>query len=204
MGEARASERRIVLDDDARVVTLTTDDLPRRGALRTTLRWQRLVTSTGLLRASDVHLGCLWQTTNGYSGAVMSDGALSAPGFGARQVLSLGMRSEDDGELLLADLANLDLMQRLLFFAYGKHADPDWTALRPELVVRLPTGGRLELRVGAPDVPGARCLAVASAHLVDGDVILRREHEFVAGPPREVALAYGWDLAWTDGGTVVR
>nr|WP_284289337.1 hypothetical protein [Angustibacter aerolatus] len=31
VGEARASERRIVLDDDARVVTLTTDDLPRRG-----------------------------------------------------------------------------------------------------------------------------------------------------------------------------
>ncbi|GMA87535.1 hypothetical protein GCM10025868_27850 [Angustibacter aerolatus] len=95
-------------------------------------------------------------------------------------------------------------MQRLLFFAYGKHADPDWTALRPEPGGAPADRRATRARVGAPDVPGARCLAVASAHLVDGDVILRREHEFVAGPPREVALAYGWDLAWTDGGTVVR
>lgn len=204
VGEARESERRTVLDADDPVVTLRAADLPRSGRLLVTLEWDRPRTRGGVQSSTDVHLGCLWQTTTDHSGLVQSRGGLlSAPGFGARQVLRLGPRSEDEGEPLTVDLATVDSMARLLLFAHGQRTPPPWQALGVRLTLHLPSGARVLMWPSAPSEP-ATSIAIASVHVVDGDLVVRREDEPIAGPAREVALAYGWDLDWSADGTVPR
>jgi len=205
VGSARQAEQLLVLDDERPTVTV---EAARRtgGTLRVLLQWEQQVTSTGLHRSSDVHLGCFWQTRDRHSGAVQSLGdLLTAPGYGARQVLRLGGRSEDGGEELLVDAKHLDLLRRVVFYAYAVGPSPvDFEALSPHLTVRRRDGGRMQMwAAGAP--AGSRTCAIASLHDVHGDLVVRRENEFFPGPQRDVALAYGFDdLEWGPDGTVPR
>jgi tellurite resistance protein TerA len=204
VGEARESERRTVLDADDPAVTLRAADLPRAGRLSVVLEWDRPRTRGGVQSSTDVHLGCLWQTVTGHSGVVQSAGGLlSAPGFGARQVLRLGPRSEDEGEPLTVDLTTVDTMRRLLLFASGQRTPPPWEALGVHLSLQLPSGARVLMWPSEPAEPSTS-IAIASVHVVEGDLVVRREDEPFAGPAREVALAYGWDLEWAPDGTVPR
>ncbi|WP_328295568.1 hypothetical protein OG218_23190 [Kineococcus sp. NBC_00420] len=205
VGQARASERRIVLDDEHPSHTITAAERST-GSLRITLRWDQLVTSAGLHRSSDVHLGCLWETRDRHSGALQSLGELlAAPGFGARQVLRLGPRSEQEGEEVLADAAHLDLLRRMVFYVYAQGTQPpDYARLAPHLTLARRGGGTLQMWTGEPP-PDARTCVIASVHDVAGDLVLRRENEFFLGPVRDVALAYGFDdLDWNHEGTVPR
>ncbi|NAZ84146.1 stress protein, partial [Kineococcus sp. R8] len=204
VGRARVSEERLVLDDDAPVTTITAAQR-EGGTLRILLQWERQVTSRGLQRSTDVHLGCLWETQDRHRGAVQSLGdLLMAPGYGARQVLRLGPRSEEAGEELLVDGRHLDVVRRMVLYVYATHDAPDFAALAPHLTVRRRDGGRLQAWAqGAP--PGARTCALVSVHNVGGDLVVRRENEFFPGPQAEVAAAYGFDdLDWGPGGTVPR
>ncbi|WP_380174972.1 hypothetical protein ACFEMC_07265 [Kineococcus sp. DHX-1] len=205
VGQARASERRTVLDDERPSLTVPAAERGS-GSLRFSLQWEQQVTSTGLHRSSDVHLGCFWETRDRHSGALQSLGALlAAPGFGARQVLRLGARSEQAGEEVLADAAHLDLLRRMVFYVYAQGpAAPDYAALAPRLTISRRGAGTVQ--VWAQDPPaGARTCALASIHDVAGDLVLRRENEFFTGTAREVALAYGFDdLDWNAEGTVPR
>ncbi|GAA0304871.1 hypothetical protein [Kineococcus aurantiacus] len=205
VGRARDSERRVVLDEDRPSLTIPAAER-RGGTLRFTLTWEQLVTRSGLHRSSDVHLGCLWETRDRHAGAVQSLGdLLAAPGFGARQVLRLGARSEQAGEEVLADAAHLHLMRRLVLYAYAVGPQPpEFAQLAPQLTIGRRGGGTVQLWAGDPP-PGARTCALASIHDVGGDLVVRREAEFFEGPVREVALAYGFDdLDWNAGGTVPR
>ncbi|WP_432521527.1 hypothetical protein [Kineococcus sp. SYSU DK006] len=204
VGQARAGERRVVLDEDDPVRTIPAAERSS-GTLRVLLQWEQLVTAAGLRRSSDVHLGCLWETRDRHAGALQSLGELlAAPGFGARQVLRLGARSEEAGEEVLADARHLDLLRRMVFYAYAVGPrPPDLTRLAPHLTIARRGGGALQLWAG-PAPPGARTCALASVHDVGGDLVVRREAEFFDGPVREVALAYGFDLDWNADGTVPR
>ena len=205
VGQARASERRIVLDDERPSFTIAAAERST-GSLRITLRWDQLVTSAGLHRSSDVHLGCLWETRDRHAGALQSLGELlAAPGFGARQVLRLGPRSEQEGEEVLADAAHLDLLRRMVFYVYAQGSQPpDYARLAPHLTLARRGGGTLQMWTGEPPADARTCV-VASVHDVAGDLVVRRENEFFPGPVRDVALAYGFDdLDWNHEGTVPR
>jgi hypothetical protein len=39
---------------------------------------------------------------------------------------------------------------------------------------------------------------------VKGEFIVRRENEYLPGPARDVAAAYGWELDWNREGTAPR
>ena len=205
VGRAREAETRIVLDDEEPVHTVPAVQRGG-GTLRITLHWEQQVTASGLHRSSDVHLGCLWETRERHSGAVQSLGELlAAPGFGARQVLRLGPRSEDEGELVLVDAKHLDVLRRMVLYVYavGPQA-PDYAALAPHLSVGRRGGAVLQMWTQDPP-PGARTCAIASIHNVGGDLVVRRENEFFPGPQREVARAYGFDdIEWGPDGAVPR
>ena len=205
VGQARASERRVVLDDERPTATIPAAERAS-GTLRITLRWERQVTAAGLHRSTDVHLGCLWETRDRHAGALQSLGdLLAAPGFGARQVLRLGPRSEQDGEEVLADAAHLSLMRRMVLYVYAVGPNPpDYRRLAPHLTLARRGGGTLQMWAGEPP-PGARTCVIASVHDVGGDLVVRREDEFLPGTARDVALAYGFDdLDWNSEGTVPR
>jgi len=205
VGRARVSEQRLVLDEDAPVTTITAAQR-EGGTLRILLQWERQVSAGGLQRSTDVHLGCLWETQDRHRGTVQSLGdLLMAPGYGARQVLRLGPRSEEAGEELLVDGRHVDVLRRMVLFLYATHdAAPDFAALAPHLTLRRRDGGRLQVWAqGAP--PGARTCALVSVHNVGGDLVVRRENEFFPGPQAAVAEAYGFDdIDWGAGGTTPR
>ncbi|WP_432513375.1 hypothetical protein [Kineococcus sp. SYSU DK001] len=205
VGQARAAERRVVLDDERPVLTIPAAERGS-GTLRITLEWDQLVTASGLHRSSDLHLGCFWQTRDRHSGALQSlGGLLAAPGFGARQVLRLGARSEQAGEEVLGDAAHLGLMRRLVFYAYAVGPrPPDYERLAPRLSITRRGGGSVQLWAqGAP--AGARTCVLASLHDVGGDLVVRRENDFFPGPAREAGLAHGFDdLDWNAEGTIPR
>jgi uncharacterized protein involved in tellurium resistance len=170
-----------------------------------TLRWEPLKTSSGLPRPSDLHLGAFWQAGDRADGVMQTLGnTISAPGAaGPRQVLRLGRRDEREGQTVFVDLATLPTFRRFFVFAYGQHGSPEWALLRPELVVAAPSGESLTMRLGeAP--PSARLCVVASFHVVDGDLILRRENDFVDGVQADAASRYGWALDWNPDGMTVR
>jgi len=201
-----------VLDDD-HPATIWTAEQRGTGAMTVTLRWTPLTTRTGLPRPSDIHLGCLWQAADGQAGTGAPGtstagllqtlgNAVSAPGRGARhQVLRLGRRDERDGQTLFADLATLPTFKRFFVFAYGLRGVPEWESLRA--LVTVDAAEHLTMRLGeAP--PHARVCVVGSFHIVEDELVIRRENDFVEGTQADAAARYGWALDWTPDGTALR
>ncbi len=192
------------LDEDHPVTTWTEHDRGT-GGMTITLRWEALRTSTGLPRPSDLHLACLWQASDGTSGLMQTLGnTLNAPGAGSsRQVLALGRRDEREGQTIFVDLAALPTFKRFFVFVYGQHGSPEWELLRPALTVEAPSGEHLAMRLD--DVPpSARLCVIASFHVFQGDLIIRREGDCVEGLQSQAAPQYGFELDWNADGMTVR
>jgi stress response protein SCP2/uncharacterized protein involved in tellurium resistance len=192
--------------DDGHPVTAWTAEKRGSGSLTVTLRWTSLTTRTGLPRPSDLQLGCLWQSLDGASGVLQTlGGATSAPGAGAtgRQVLALTPRDEHEGQKMFVDLRALTTFKRFFVFAYGLHGAPEWDLLRPVLTVTARTGENLEIRLGEAPA-GARTCVVASFHVAQDDLVIRRENDFLPGPQADAAQRYGWTLDWNPDGLSLR
>jgi stress response protein SCP2/uncharacterized protein involved in tellurium resistance len=198
------AEHVAALDDEHPATTWTEEDRGT-GAMTITLHWEPLKTSSGLPRPSDLHLGAFWQAADRSGGVLQTLGnAISAPGAaGPRQVLRLGRRDEREGHTIFVDLATLPAFRRFFVFAYGQHGSPEWSSLRPVLTVAAPTGEQVAMRFGdAP--PSARLCVIASFHVVDGDLILRRENDYLDGMQADAAGRYGWQLDWNPDGATLR
>ncbi|MBL7495456.1 TerD domain-containing protein [Frankia sp. CNm7] len=191
------------LDDD-HPATAWTAEKRGSGSLTVTLRWTQLTNRSGLPRPSDIQLGCFWQAFDGAAGVLQTlGGATSAPGPGAgRQVLALAPRDERDGQTMFVDLRALPTFKRFFVFAYGLHGAPAWTALRPVLTVSARTGETLTIRLDDAS-PTTRTCVVASFHLAQDDLVIRREHDCLDGPQAEAAARYGWALDWNPDGMTV-
>ena len=86
---------------------------------------------------------------------------------------------------------------------YGLHGSPEWPLLRPTLTVAAPSGEQLTMRLGeAP--PSARLCVIASFHVVVGDLIIRRENDYLEGVQSAAAARYGWTFEWNSDGMTVR
>lgn len=185
----------------------------RSGALHLTLGWSNQPTDqrsarAGLKRSTDVHLGCLWEMSDGDSGVVQSlgQGPDHAPGHGAT-VIRLGPRSETEGETVTVALAQVHRLKRLVLFVYAYSRTPEWGPLAPVLVAEV-KGATIEMRLDReadtvdPADPAGSVFVMASIHRVRDELVVRREAEMLSGQQAVAAKAYGWDLAWADGRTV--
>jgi uncharacterized protein involved in tellurium resistance len=104
-------------------------------------------------------------------------------------------RDEREGQTIFVDPGALPTFKRFFVFVYGQHGAPKWALLRPVLTVAARTGEHLTIRLGeAP--PSARICVAASFHVVQGDVIIRRENDFIDGAQADAAVRYGWSLEW--------
>jgi uncharacterized protein involved in tellurium resistance len=197
-------ERVSALDDD-HPVTAWTEEQRGSGAMTVTLQWEPLKTASGLPRPSDLHLGAFWQSVDRAAGVIQTLGnAISAPGeLGPRQVLRLGRRDEREGQTIFVDLAALPTFRRFFVYVFGQHGSPEWALQRPVLTVSAPSGELLTIRLGdAP--PSARLCVAVSFHVVQGDLIIRRENDYLDGTQAEAATRYGWALEWNSDGMTPR
>lgn len=172
-----------------------------RGALDLTLTWRLPPSHRGVRRSTDIHLGCLWQATDGRSGCVQSHGGHIRAPMDGPALLSLGPRTEDRGETLTLALAQASSLARLVIYVYAISGRPQWQALEPVVTASLRDGARIESRVGVP--PGAATIcALLSVHRVGSTLVLRREGEYLRGQQSAVSTAYGFDLPWSDTATM--
>ena len=201
----RQRQERVAALDDQHPVTTWTEQERGSGAMTVTLGWEPLKTSSGLPRPSDIQLGGFWQAGDRAAGVIQTIGnAISAPGaLGPRQVLRLGRRDEREGQTIFVDLLALPTFKRFFVFAFGLHGSPEWALLRPVLTVSAPSGEQLTIRLG--DAPAsARVCVVASFHIVQGDLIIRRENDYLDGLQADAAARYGWALEWNPDGMTPR
>jgi uncharacterized protein involved in tellurium resistance len=205
----RQRQQHVTALDDDHPSTVWTDQDRGTGGMTVTLHWEPLLTASRLPRPSDIQLGCFWEANDRDVVGVMqtlgpAGSALSAPNLqGRRQVLRLGRRDEREGQTLFVDLVGLADFRRFFVFAFGLHGSPEWEALRPELDVTAPTGEHLTMRLGTQS-PGARLCVIASFHISDGDLVIRRENDFLDGIQADAAARYGWTLDWNPDGMTLR
>lgn len=148
-------------------------------------------------RPVDLHLGCLWQTDDGESGAMQSyGGSIRLPRSG-EPVATLDGGDGVRGESISLDLTALRRLRRLVAYVYAVCGLPDWS-LMPAVTMRLDGGGTVEMPVGAPPA-GTTICAVASLHQVDGTLVVRREAEYLRGQQSNVAMAYDFEVSFASG-----
>lgn len=197
---------RVLDEEEPRV--LIGGDQATTGSLQFTLDWSNIPVdprsrAAGLRRSTDIHLGCLWQSVNGAQGIIQTydHGPDSAPGVGGT-LLRLGARSETEGQTLTLALRQIPHLARLHLFAYADSGQPEWGPLALNCTATLRGGVAVQWGLG-PGPEWAGVVALAGLHRVGATLVLRREAVFLSGQQQSVAQAYGYDLMWVAGRSVV-
>jgi tellurite resistance protein TerA len=176
------------------------------GTLRVNLNWNARPEERGLFKKHtqlDLDLGCLYEFADGTKGVVQALGNafLAADGSG-HQLISLDgddrSGSVDAGENLSIDLADVSRLRRILVFALIYEGAANWAAA-DGVATLYPVGAApIEVRLDDPR-DGARICAIAMLENQGGDLVVRREVNYINGAQRALDEAYGWGMNWTPG-----
>jgi tellurite resistance protein TerA len=177
-----------------------------RGTLHVNLNWDARPPARGLFKKSqqlDLDLGCLYEFSDGSKGVVQALGnAFTARNQSGRQLLNL---DGDDrtgratgGENLFIDLSEPSQIKRILVFALIYEGAASWAAAKGVATI-TPTGAPpIEVLLDDPR-DGARICAIALISNQNGEIVVRREVNYINGAQRALDEAYGWGMAWTRG-----
>lgn len=136
--------------------------------------------------SGDYVLGCAYETDEGKEGAVHRGMAPSR-----RRPMLLATDTT-----VTVDLRQIAGLRRLL--VYASSASAPITTWEGTLVVST-LGGQ---KIYVPCSGASPSFALMSIYNVDGHLVIRAEHEPVAGPPQQVCEAYDYDhILWRDGFT---
>ena len=93
------------------------------------------------------------------------------------------------GENLHINLAHLDDFVRILIFAYIYEGTPNWASANGVVTLFPPGGPEVEVHLDNPDRRAISC-AIAQLHVVNGELTVTREVQYIHGSQRAVAEAY--------------
>jgi tellurite resistance protein TerA len=200
---------RVLLTKSAPTVSLT-KNASTGGTLRVNLNWDaRPPTSGGgFFRkappALDLDLGCLWEFSDGTKGVVQALGrAFFAHPKDLRDPI-IWLDGDDrsgsvsGGENLFVDLRHADRIRRVLVFALIYEGAANWAAANGIATLYPANGPEVEVRLDDPR-DGARVCAVAMIENVGGELVVRREVNYLNGGQRALDEAYGWGMRWAAG-----
>jgi tellurite resistance protein TerA len=177
------------------------------GTLRVNLNWNaRPQGGGGFFRRPtqlDLDLGCLYEFSDGTKGVVQALGnAFRATDRSGRQLISLDgddrSGSVATGENLSIDLSDVARIKRVLVFALIYEGAANWAAA-DGIATLYPVGAApIEVRLDDPR-DGARICAIAMLENHGGELVVRREVNYIDGAQRALDEAYGWGMSWTPG-----
>jgi tellurite resistance protein TerA len=176
------------------------------GTLRVNLNWNAKPAERGFFKKHsqlDLDLGCLYEFADGTKGVVQALGnAFTATDRTGRQLISLDgddrSGSVAAGENLSIDLSDVGRLKRILVFALIYEGAANWAAA-DGLATLYPVGAApIEVRLDDPR-DGARICAIAMLENQGGELVVRREVNYVNGAQRALDEAYGWGMNWTAG-----
>jgi len=148
----------------------------------------------------DLDLGCLWELADGSKGVVQAlgnaFGSLHTPPYIA---LDGDDRSGSNvgGENMSINLAP-GRFRRVLIFAMIYEGAPNWAAVDGVVTLSPVAGPPIEVRLDATSDQARIC---AVAQLVDerGDLVVKREVNYVNGGQSVLDKMYGWGMNWSPG-----
>ncbi|WP_308011495.1 tellurium resistance protein, partial [Tsukamurella sp. M9C] len=193
---------KITLTKSAPTVSLAKSSERPTGTMRVNLNWTQ--GKKGLFgggNAVDLDLACFYELRNGDRGGVQalgnSFGSIDRPPFIQLDADDRSGRSQG-GENLHINLAHLDDFVRILIFAYIYEGTPNWASANGVVTLFPPGGPEVEVRLDNPDRRAISC-AIAQLHVVNGELTVTREVQYIHGSQRAVAEAYNWGLNFTPG-----
>ena len=181
------------------------------GQLRVNLQW-----STGAAPAKkglfgklmgagsgiDLDLACLWEFTDGSKGVVQALGnAFQAPYQGAPIIRLDGddrSGSAAGGENMFIDLSRVSEIRRILVFAFIYEGVPNWASADGVVTLYPAAGPEIEVRLDEADSGSPTCV-IAMLENQGGDLVVRREVNYIRGGQADVDRAYGWGMEWARG-----
>jgi tellurite resistance protein TerA len=199
---------RVLLTKSAPTVSLTKNS-STSGTLRVNLNWDaRPQAGAGFFKraapALDLDLGCLWEFADGTKGVVQALGrAFFAHPKDLRDPI-IWLDGDDrsgsvaGGENLFVDLRHADRIKRVLVFALIYEGAANWAAANGVVTLYPASGPEVEVRLDDPR-DGARVCAVAILENVRGELLVRREVNYLNGGQRALDEAYGWGMRWAAG-----
>jgi tellurite resistance protein TerA len=177
------------------------------GTMRVNLNWNaRPEGGGGFFRkhaALDLDLGCLYEFADGTKGVVQALGnTFTARDGSGREIIRLDGDDRSGnvatGENLSIDLSAVASIRRVLVFALIYEGAANWAAAEG-IVTMFPVGAApVEVRLDDPR-DGARICAVAMLENQGGELVVRREVNYLDGAQRALDEAYGWGMNWTRG-----
>ncbi len=193
---------KITLTKSAPTVSLAKSSERPTGHMRVNLNWTQ--GRKGLFgggNAVDLDLACFYELRGGERGGVQAlgnaFGSLDRPPY-------IQLDSDDrsgqsqGGENLYINLAHLDDFVRILIFAYIYEGTPNWASANGVVTLFPPGGPEVEVRLDNPDRRAVSC-AIAQLHVVNGELTVTREVQYIHGSQKAVAEAYNWGLRFTPG-----
>ncbi len=184
------------------------------GQLRVNLQW-----STGVAPAAakkglfsrlvgggpqgiDLDLACLWEFSDGSKGVVQALGkAFQAP-YSGRPIIRLDgddrSGAVSGGENMFIDLSRVNEIRRILVFAFIYEGTPNWASADGVVTLFPASGPEIEVRLDESD-PGAPTCVIAMLENKGGELIVRREVQYIRGGQADVDKAYGWGMDWAAG-----
>jgi hypothetical protein len=147
----------------------------------------------------DLRLACAYELHTGLSSIISDVSGLRIAPAGSRRPVVLAGRARY--ETLTVDLRQVTDLRRLVVVAFTPSgAVVPWGGA---LVVETLGGARVD--VPLDHAPSAGVLVALSVLNVSGRLVLRAEHELVAGTLRDACTAYGFDrITWADPSTPLR
>jgi tellurite resistance protein TerA len=207
---APVSLAKVTLTKAAPKVSLTKQG-SATGLLRVNLNWNARPPGTGgggLFKraqpALDLDLGCLFEFTDGSKGVVQALGNsfTAAPRNVRENVIWLDGDDRSGtnaaGENLFVNLAYAGQIKRIMVFALIYEGAANWAAANGVATLYPARGPEIEIRLDETR-DGARICGIAMLESSAGDLIVRREVNYLNGGQRVLDEAYGWGMNWTAG-----
>lgn len=151
--------------------------------------------------AIDLDLGCLFELNNGEKGVIQAlgnqFGSLDAPPY---IFLDGDDRSgtKTGGENLYINLAHARELRRVLVFACIYEGASAFDQANGVVTLTPATGAPIEVRLDETAGRSRMC-AVALLDNTSGELVVRREVNYVNGTQKALDEAYGWGMNWTPG-----
>ena len=176
------------------------------GLMRVNLNWNS-GSSGGFFhksKAIDLDLGCLYEFADGSKGVVQALGntfSVTARGAAGPTIRLDGddrSGSNSGGENLFIDLSQTALIKRVMVFALIYEGAANWAAANGVVTLIPVNGPQVEVQLDDPR-DGARICGIAMLENVGGELVVRREVNYLNGAQRALDAAYDWGMNWQAG-----
>jgi len=149
----------------------------------------------------DLDLGCLYELANGRKGVVQALGN----SFGSLDTEPYVFLDGDDrsgavsqGENLYVNLVQLSQIRRVLVFAMIYEGAASFEQAQGVVTLTPVSGPAIEVRLDGAGGRSRMC-AIALLENAGGELVVRREVNYVQGTQAELDAAYGWGMRWQAG-----